>query len=222
MLRKVMSFVVSYVLFFMLSPGCGGTPPLNAADREVRLRTVDVLKPIIDSYNTFKDIKGQFKQRSVIKDMDKEMKYEGEFFIKIPSKMFWHYSGADKQEVYINGGTMTFYQEKQNQAVRTKYDEKTIGQTPLALLSDLNGAIKNYKATQMAGYIRLIPNDEQLNITYIDIYTSEGQFPIKRIIVKDKSANEIEIDVFNIATNTHIEDSTFVFTAPKGVNVVDN
>lgn len=184
-----------------------------------------VLKPILDDYKTYKDIKGSFKQKSIVKDMEKTFQYEGEFFIKIPSKqMFWYYKGDKKQEVYITDNTAIFYQEKHNQAVKTEYNSDTIGQTPLALLSDFERAISNYEAVQKTGYIRLTPNNKDFKINFVDIFVKKdkGVFPIKKIIVNDKNSNEIEIDIFDAKVNTAISDETFVFTVPAGTNIIEN
>lgn len=182
----------------------------------------EILPAILSGYQSIKDIKGTFSQKSVLKDLKKEMSFQGVFAIKIPKKMFWRYEGSDLQEVYINGDEMIVYQQKNSQAFRSKFDEATIGQTPIALLSGLKDVKKDYDVTEKDGFVRLTPKSAFFSINYIDIYPAEGKFPIKKIIVNDKNTNEIEITIEEVELNTEIKDSRFAFTPPEGTTIVEH
>ncbi|KJR40331.1 outer membrane lipoprotein carrier protein LolA [Candidatus Magnetoovum chiemensis] len=177
---------------------------------------------IMESYNSIKDIKGDFHQKSTLKDLDKTLTFDGVFYIKIPKKMYWRYGGQDLQEVLIIGDKITIYQEEQEQVIRSSFNSETIGQTPIALLSGLMDAQKDYVIFEKGDFARLIPKGGFVNVKYIDIYPSESSFPIKTIIVTDKNMNEIEIKLEDVKINTNVEDTVFEITPPVGVVYVDN
>ncbi|MBF0317449.1 MAG: outer-membrane lipoprotein carrier protein LolA [Nitrospirae bacterium] len=180
------------------------------------------LSRVKEVYSTLKDVKGQFKQTSRLKDLGKEMNFSGEFFIKIPSKLFWYYEGDQVQEVYVNDNVLIVYQKKLSQAIRTRYDTQTMGQSPIALLSGLKDVDKNYDITERNGALRLVPKKEFNNMKHFDIYPSESGFPIKKVVVTDLKDNEIEIVLKDVRLNTNIIDETFTFTPPKDTKIVDN
>lgn len=182
----------------------------------------ELLSEIRDSYASIKDVKGSFSQVSKIRELDKKMSFSGVFSIKIPKKMYWRYDGTDLQEVYVNADTITVYQKKLSQAIRRQFNENTLGQTPIALLSGLKDVDKDYNVKEFDGYVRLTPKGDFLNIKYFDLYPSSGKFPIGKIVLTDKNGNEIEITLRDVRLNTGIKDGTFTFEPPKGVTLVDN
>ncbi|MBF0565217.1 MAG: outer-membrane lipoprotein carrier protein LolA [Nitrospirae bacterium] len=203
----ITSVVISLVMFF------GLPQPVLAGG---------LLSEIRAGYASIKDVKGSFSQVSKIKELDKKMSYSGVFSIKIPKKMYWRYDGTDLQEVYVNADTIIVYQKKLNQAIRRQFNENTLGQTPIALLSGLKDIDKDYNVKEFDGYVRLTPKGDFLNIRYFDLYPSEGRFPIGKIVLIDKNGNEVEITLKDVLLNTGIKDGTFTFVLPKGVTLVDN
>ncbi|MBF0337145.1 MAG: outer membrane lipoprotein carrier protein LolA [Nitrospirae bacterium] len=180
------------------------------------------LARVKEVYSTLKDVKGHFNQTSRLKDLGKEMNFRGEFFIKIPNRLFWYYDGDQVQEVYVNDNVLIVYQKKLSQAIRTRYDAQTMGQSPIALLSGLKDVEKHYDITDINGALRLVPKTEFNNMKHFDIYPSESGFPIKKIIVTDLKDNTIEITLKDVRLNTNIIDETFTFTPPKDTKIVDN
>ncbi|MBF0487911.1 MAG: outer-membrane lipoprotein carrier protein LolA [Nitrospirae bacterium] len=182
-----------------------------------------IFMKIKSAYDSFKDISGKFSQLSRIKDLNKEMSYEGIFRIKPPSKMSWRYEGEDEQEVYINDDELTIYKKKHNQAMRSKLDEAAIAQTPLALLRGLKDIEKDYDIAEKKDVMRLTPKDPSFKVKYFDVYPSkDAPFPIKKIVLYDKNDNTVELTLQGVKVNTGLADETFQFTPPEGVTIVDN
>ncbi|MDA8104057.1 MAG: outer membrane lipoprotein carrier protein LolA, partial [Nitrospiraceae bacterium] len=63
------------------------------------------------AYESIKDLKGSFVQKSLIKDLDKTETYRGEFFIKPPLKMKWVYAGKNAQSLTIRDDTVLIYKK---------------------------------------------------------------------------------------------------------------
>ncbi len=182
-----------------------------------------LMKKIKNSYLSIKDLRGTFVQTSKIKDIKREMRYEGEVFIKMPKKMFWKYKGEDIHEVYVNKEDIFIYQEKHNQAFRSQFTDSTFGQIPIVLLSGLKDVENDFKITEDASYVRLIPKSPFLKIKHINLYPSvNSKFPVQKFVVIDKYNNEIEIVLNDIEINTGLSDSIFIFNPPPGVNIIEH
>ncbi|MBF0320403.1 MAG: outer-membrane lipoprotein carrier protein LolA [Nitrospirae bacterium] len=184
-----------------------------------------IFTKIKNAYSSFKDISGKFTQLSNIRDLNKEMSFDGTFRIKPPLKMSWRYEGEeddDEQEVYINDDELTIYKKKLNQAIRSKLEATAIAQTPLALLRGLTDIEKDYDITEKNNVVRLTPKSPSFNVKHFDIYPSKDAFPIKKIIFYDKNDNTIELTLRGVKVNTGLSNEIFTFKPPEGVTIVDN
>ncbi len=200
---------IIFILFLLFSL----TTNVYAAD--------GIIAMIKERYRSIRDMKGVFVQRSKIKDMDREMKYRGDFYIKIPNKMFWKYE-ENEQQVYINNKKVIIYQKKQNQAIKKEFDERNFGNLPVVLLSGFKDIERDYDFIEKKGFVRLTPQILLTGIKYIDIYPASGNFPIERFIVVDKRKNEIEVIIKDVEINQDINDSLFIFRPPEGVNMIED
>ncbi|MCG6551180.1 MAG: outer membrane lipoprotein carrier protein LolA [Candidatus Magnetominusculus sp. LBB02] len=181
-----------------------------------------IFERITSAYSTFKDISGRFSQVSKIKELNKEMAYEGAFRLKPPSKMSWKYEGDNEQEVFINGDAITIYKKKLNQAVRSNIDEAAIAQTPLALLRGIADIERDYDVTEKNNVMRLTPKNSSNKVKYFDVYPSKDAFPIKKIVLFDNNDNTVEITLQGVKTNSGLSDELFIFTPPKDAEIINN
>lgn len=171
-------------------------------------------------YSEIKDMKGSFIQKNYIKDMKKTEVYKGNFVIKMPSKMKWHYKGEnDDTEVIIKGTDMIIYQEKLKQALRQRFDPDLYGQTPVALLSGLGNIDNDFNVEERQGNLILIPKRSMRGIISIELTPSGDEFPINSLIITDKRSNKIEIRLRDVKINIGAPDSLFEFSPPKGVRL---
>lgn len=186
----------------------------------------EVLK-IQKAYENIQDIRGNFIQKSYIKDLKRTDTYKGELFIKSP-KMRWEYKGDKPQVVYITGDDIIIYQKKEKQAFKAKFDRATYGQAPIALLGgfgnigeEFNVSIKAAVSGQQSA-VRLIlkPKKPMGNIVSVSISLSDGEFPIESLMITDTLSNRVEIHLKDVKINTDLKDKIFEFSPPEGVNVL--
>lgn len=177
---------------------------------------------IEDAYKGIKDMKGNFVQKSFIKDLAKEQTFKGSFLIKFPSKMRYTYKGENQDEIIVNKDTVLIYQKKEKQAIRSPFNRNTYGSAPVALLGGLGNLSQEFRIEELgANRLRLKPKGEMRGITSIEVEGAESGFPIKSFKIFDKDANTITISLKDVKLNTGIKDSGFEFKAPPGVNVFD-
>jgi len=212
--RSFIRTVIASVLI-MLVTGMAIPPVSNSSGPE------DNVEKIQKAYEKIRDMKGAFIQKNTIKDLNKTATYKGEFFIKQPLKMKWVYTGKAAQDIYINNDTVIIYKKGDKQAYKGKFDKKTYGQTPIALLGGFGNIRQEFYISGRGNSLLLKPKNPMGNITSITMTLSEEDFPIKSFTILDGRSNVIEIVLRDVKTNTGMKDSLFEFQLPKGVNVFD-
>lgn len=189
--------------------------PVFAADANSEIARIQ------KAYETIRDLKGSFVQKSVIRDLDKTESYKGQFFIKPPMKMKWVYAGKDAQSLTIHGDTVLIYKKAERQAYRSRFDRQTYGQTPVALLGGFGKIGEEFAVSGEGESLILKPKRPMGNVTFVKVTLSEEGFPIRGFEIHDSYSNIIEIEIRDVQINTGLKDSLFDLTLPKGVNVFE-
>ncbi len=205
------SFFVFSFLFLTFSLLPLAICPLSFAGDEVAR--------IQKAYENIKDIKGNFVQKSYIKDLKRTDTYSGQFFIK-PPKIKWEFRGDRPQAIYMNGEELLIYQKKEKQVFKTKFDKAAYGQIPIALLGGFGDINKEFDASMKAGKLILKPRKRMGTIVRIELTLADAVFPIEALTVLDTASNRIDITLKDVKINTGLDERTFEFTPPEGVAVI--
>ncbi len=206
--------IIAFVfLFFVCLSSSSGISSASDADQQIAR--------IQKAYETIRDLKGSFVQKSVIKDLDKTETYKGEFFIKPPLKMKWVYKGKAAQDMTINNDTVLIYKKGDKQAYKSRFDRETYGQTPVALLGGFGNIKEEFTASAKGDWIILKPRKPIGSVTSIRVRTSDEGFPIRSFVINDSHSNVVEIVISDVKINTGLKDSLFSLTLPKEVNVLE-
>lgn len=180
------------------------------------------IQKIQKSYESIKDIRGNFIQKSSIKDLKRTDTYKGQFFVKIPKKLRWEYQGEVPQEVFINNDQILIYQKKEKQAFKSKFDWNTYGQAPIALLNGFGKIQDEFSVSQKNGNLMLKPKQTMGGILSVEIVLSEGGFPISSFTIRDSHSNKIEIILTDIKINTDLKDALFEPSLPKDIKIYEH
>ncbi len=180
------------------------------------------LQRIQKAYENIRDIRGNFIQKSYIKDLKRTDTYRGQFLIKIPKKLKWEYKGESPQEVFINDDEIIIYQKKERQAFRGKFDWNTYGQAPIALLSGFGRIQEEFSVSEKDKHLFLKPKSPMRGILSVEIEPSEGEFPISSFTIKDLHSNRIEIILKDIKMNTDLKDGLFEPFLPRDVKIYEH
>lgn len=182
---------------------------------------VDEIERIQRAYEDIRDISGNFIQKSHIKELKSSKIFKGQFFIKMPMKMKWDYSGEHAQEVYINNDDIIIYQKKEKQAFRSEFDRQRYGQAPIALLGGFGNIQEEFTVTVKNGKLLLKPKKPMGGIISIEIYLSDNKFPIQSLTIYDTYSNRIELTLKDVKTDSGLEDDLFKPKLPKDVNIYE-
>lgn len=185
------------------------------------LHSSDMVSEIESVYREITDIKGTFKQKSHLRDLDRTETYEGEFFIKIPSKFRWSYRGKAPQEVIVSGNTIIIYQKKENQALKGRFDPSRYGQAPIALLGGFGNLREVFDVREKDNSIILKPKEPMGNIKSIELFYERKGFPIRSFRITDTALNTIEVTLKDVELNTGLSEKVFQFIPPQGVEIIE-
>ncbi len=180
-----------------------------------------ILQRIESAYKDISDIKGRFRQKSFIKDLQKKETYSGEFFIKIPHNFRWSYKAPHHQEVIISGKTIIIYQKKEKQAIKGVFDPSRYGEAPIALLGGLGDLSRNFNIQEEKSRLILTPKGRMGNIKTIEVYPDDGEFPVRSLKIRDKVDNTIEIFLEDVRINSGLSEDLFRFSPPKDVQIIE-
>lgn len=183
------------------------------------MQAEEAAQRIQKAYEGIRSVRGQFVQKSHVKDLKRTDTYKGEFVIKA-HKMRWEYTGEKPQVIYISGDDLTIYQKKEKQAFKAKFDRATYGQAPIALLGGFGRITEEFEVSMRRDTLILTPKRPMGNILRVEVTPSEGQFPIESLAVVDQHSNTIEIRLKNVRINTEVQDKIFEFVPPEGVTVL--
>jgi len=176
------------------------------------------------AYENIKDIKGEFVQKSQIRDLKRTDTFTGTFVIKMPSQMRWQYNDEKKRhftEVLIARDELLIYQKEEKQVFKGKFDSDSYGQAPIALLTGFAHINREFTVTEKNGKLLLKPRKGMGSVVSIEITPSDGEFPIDSLTIIDRRSNSIRITLKDVRINSGVKESLFSFSPPQGVSVYE-
>lgn len=178
------------------------------------------------------DLTASFGQESTSKYLEKPEVARGKFYFKKPKKMRWDYETPDKQEIVTDGTTFWIYMEEDR--LVNIYEAASFLDSKLSMtfLSFLGGegnleelftiSFAEEKEVQEEAYfvLKLVPKNPEAELRELFLWVSKENFMVKKVEFSDFYGNVTGITLHDIHTNRNISDSKFVFSIPKGVEVV--
>ena len=165
---------------------------------------------------------GSFRQNVVNKDRRTTQATSGTFAFQRPGKFRWTYEKPFDQLIIGDGEKVWVFDRDLNQVIVRKLDA-ALGATPAALLAGDNELEKNF--TLVAGgaaegieYVDATPKSSESQFTRIRLGFVDN-LP-RRMELTDAFGQSTELTFSDIRRNPKVAADTFVFTPPKGADVV--
>lgn len=181
--------------------------------------TVDSLKEFVRDVKTGR---AEFTQTVTSPDGAKKKTSSGKFEFSRPNRFRFTYLKPFEQVIVADGQKVWIYDADLNQASSRKFSQ-ALGATPAALLA--GGSLE--KDFDLAAQ----PAKDGLDWVEATPKAKEGSFKSVRVGFKGKTLNAIEVvDAFNqrsllqfsqFVANEPIKAETFVFTVPKGADLIE-
>lgn len=181
--------------------------------------TVDTLKEFVRDVKTGR---AEFTQTVTSPDGAKKKTSSGKFEFSRPNRFRFTYLKPFEQLIVADGQKVWIYDADLNQASSRKFSQ-ALGSTPAALLA--GGSLE--KDFDLAAQ----PAKDGLDWVEATPKAKDGSFKSVRVGFKGKTLSAIEVvDAFNqrsllqfsqFVANEPIKAETFVFTVPKGADVIE-
>ncbi len=184
----------------------------------------DVLEKVRKRYDAATDAELRFSERIRFPMTNVEQQISGTLFIKKKNK---YRVEMDERVIVTDGQTIWSYSVSNNQVVidRFKQDEQSLSPENILVGTPDNFAATVVGEENVGGYettvLKLVPKDEQSFIHSLRLWVDEKEWMIRQVEVVDVSEKQTTYAVLQVRTNTGLADSRFVYTIPKGADVVD-
>jgi len=149
-------------------------------------------------------------------------KASGLFILERPGKFRWDYKEPYPQYIIADGQKIWFYDVDLEQ-VTVKSQVDVLADTPASLLSGDTMPEDKYLLTNLPSkdgllWIELVPKDVESNFQSITL--AFDQHGLNQMIMKDSFDQQTRLVFSQTVKNPKLANNVFVFTAPKGVDIV--
>lgn len=147
---------------------------------------------------------------------------KGTFVLQRPGKFRWDYRAPYAQLIVADGRKLWIYDADLEQVTVKKLDS-VLGGTPAQLLSGARFPQQDFTVTpkgQRNGldWIELTPKASEKDFEKVQL--GFDQRDLRMMTITDNFGNTTHLKFNNLQRNPTIEASAFIFTPPKGVDVV--
>ena len=186
------------------------------------LAMADGVSSLRDFFNNTNTMRAQFIQVVNDKQGRKEQEVEGTMQLQRPNKFRWDYKKPYEQQI-VSDGKQVFLFDTELQQVTIRELSKTLGSSPAAMLAGGEDVEKSFtlkNATRKDGltWVLALPKDKDSGFDRVLLGFKADK--LRKMELYD-SFNHITHITFNeVERNPVLQDSTFLFTPPKSVDVV--
>jgi outer membrane lipoprotein carrier protein len=182
----------------------------------------DGVASLRDFFNNTTTMRAQFSQ--VVNDNKgrKVQEVDGTMQLQRPNKFRWDYKKPYEQQI-VSDGKQVFLFDTELQQVTIRELSKTLGSSPAAMLAGGEAVEKSFtlkNATRKDGltWVLAIPKDKESGFDRVLLGFKADK--LRKMELYDSFNHITHITFDAVERNPILVDSTFLFTPPKGVDVV--
>ena len=182
----------------------------------------DGVSSLRDFFSNTNTMRAQFSQVVNDKQGRKVQEVEGTMQLQRPNKFRWDYKKPYEQQI-ISDGKDVFLYDTDLQQVTIRALSKTLGSSPAAMLAGGDAVEKSFtlkNAIRKDGltWVLALPKDKDSGFDRVLLGFKEDK--LRKMELYDSFNHITHITFSEIERNPVLEDATFLFTPPKGVDVV--
>jgi outer membrane lipoprotein carrier protein len=182
----------------------------------------DGVTSLRDFFNNTNTMRAQFNQ--VVKDKQgrKEQEVEGTMQLQRPNKFRWDYKKPYEQQI-VSDGKDVFLYDTELQQVTIRELSKTLGSSPAAMLAGGENVEKSFtlkNAVRKDGLTWVLALPKNKDSGFDRVLLGFKAEKLRKMELYDSFNHITHITFSEVERNPVLQDSTFLFTPPKGVDVV--
>lgn len=186
------------------------------------LAFADGVASLKDFFSNTSAMRAKFHQ--VVNDTKgrKVQEVDGTMQLQRPNKFRWDYSKPYEQQI-ISDGKQVFLFDAELQQVTIRELSKALGSSPAAMLAGGEAVEKSFtlkNATRKDGltWVLALPKDKDSGFDRVLLGFKAEK--LRKMEMYDSFNHITHITFEDVERNPKLEDATFLFTTPKGVDVV--
>jgi outer membrane lipoprotein carrier protein len=186
------------------------------------LAAADGVSSLLDFFNNTNTMRAQFSQVVNDKQGRKEQEVEGTMQLQRPNKFRWDYKKPYEQQI-VSDGKQVFLFDTELQQVTIRELSKTLGSSPAAMLAggemvEKSFILKNAIRKDGLAWVLALPKDKESGFERVLLGFKAEK--LRKMEIYDSFNHITHITFSEVERNPVLQDSTFLFKAPKGVDVV--
>lgn len=186
------------------------------------LAVADGVSSLRDFFNNTNTMRAKFHQVVNDKQGRKEQEVEGTMQLKRPNKFRWDYNKPYEQQI-VSDGKQVFLFDTDLQQVTIRELSKTLGSSPAAMLAggeavEKSFTLKNAVRKDGLTWVLALPKDKDSGFERVLLGFKADK--LRKMELHDSFNHVTHITFDEVERNPELNDATFLFTAPKGVDVV--
>jgi outer membrane lipoprotein carrier protein len=173
-------------------------------------------------YDETRTVKADFHQTVTDRQGQKIQEVFGEMQLKRPNKFKWDYHKPYEQQIVSDGKQVWLYDTELAQ-VSVRELSKALGSSPAALLAGDDSLDKNFKLVNAyrkdgLDWVSTNPKDSDTGFNKISLGFKNDV--IQEMDMIDSFGHQTKIVFSHVMHNPEIDSKAFLFSPPKGVDVV--
>jgi outer membrane lipoprotein carrier protein len=185
-------------------------------------------KAVQAHYQQVKDFTADFEQAYVGGALKRKTVERGTVAIRKPGRMRWEYATPEKK-LFVSDGTRMYFHvpaDKQVRVIAVPADGRM--PTPILFLAGRGDLLRDFKVEEVAvpgnaagaKALKLRPVRPEPEYESLTLVVDGTSYAMRQLIVVDAQGGTSTFSFTNLRENVGVPDSRFVFTMPKGVDVV--
>ena len=213
----------------LLSLARASAPAAAAAAGGTRLDVHVVVERVQRRYDAATDFRAHFSQTLTNPTFKRKSALSGEVLLKKPGKMRWNYQSPDVKMYLADGSLLWLYEPDDKQAFKQELKSSQLpaalafltGKGKLADEFEIALAAPTGVGTARDYVLSLHPRQPQPQVKEITFVVDPDTFLVRESLLVDGQGNTNDMLFTDIKVNSGLPDSTFRWSPPAGVRVID-
>jgi outer membrane lipoprotein carrier protein len=210
----------------LLSAQASGLRIVSAQEPQAAAELAQALQR---KYDTVRDFSSDFTQTYRGGVLKRQMTKSGRVLVKKPGRMRWEYKTPEEELFVSDGAKVSWYVPQDKQVIVSAVPQDDRGSTPALFLAgkgditrDFTPSIVESPAGQPAGTraLKLVPRQPQPEYDWLIISIDPVTLALRGLVTGDAQGGTSSFSFTNLKENVGLADKLFVFTPPRGVDVV--
>ncbi len=218
-------FKAAATLVLTLAFTIAAVQPANALSQK------EIIERVEKRFVSIRSFTANFQQNFYDASMDEVEKSSGTVKLKKPLKMLWNYEKPEKQLLVADGKKLYFYVPADRQVIVESLKKILGASSPLLFLAG-EKRLDELFTISLAGdankdkihyvELNLEPKEKSVSVTRMAIRVDAKDYTIISFTLYDWTGNHTEVVFKEMKINGKMDDGTFVFKRPKGVEMIES